>query len=220
MTQGQENKVWGNLYRESGTLAFFNDIMDEFLTPVFLGEVRKKFHFREADEEDIRAVAEDMLPLMRKEAFWVRKGPFFKDWHGEGDSDATYDLVAMSLGKSVDCLQESYHKKGLLMQSYMAEVLAGELLLRGYDAYHCCIADSMGWHVSKYHFPGSEESFPIEMLPRLLNMLTEQITCNSAFCMLPQKSVVFVSELSKDETVQCRGICVGCNHVDCPFAYI
>lgn len=195
---------------------FFNDLLEEFLTPAFLGEVRQKFHFGESDEREIRAVAEEMLPLMRKEAFWERKGPFRKEQHKAGNGDATYELVAMSLGKGVDSLQESYHKKDLLLQSYMLEVLAGELLMRGYRAYRCYIRKSVGWHVSRYHFLGSEEGFPLELLPYLLNVLTQQISCNSAFCMLPQKSVVFVSELSKDEKVKCKDICDECNNMNCP----
>lgn len=196
--------------------AFFKDLLDEFLAPAFLREVRQKFHFGESDECEIRAVAEEMLPLLREDAFWERKGPFRKEQHKAGNGGAAYELVAMSLGKGVDSLQESYHKKDLLLQSYMLEALAGELLMRGYSAYRCYIRKSEGWHVSGYHFPGSEEGFPLEALPHLLNVLTQRISCNSAFCMLPQKSVVFVSELSKDEKVKCKDICDECNNMNCP----
>ena len=48
-------------------------------------------------------------------------------------------------------------------------------------------------NVARYHFPGSEEDFPLEMVPKLLVGFPGQITCNTAFCMIPKKSVAFVA---------------------------
>lgn len=195
---------------------FFPDVLDKFLSYSFLDEVRKKFHFEETQEYELKAVAEEMLPLMREGAFWKSN-----IYSGQGMSkkevgDATYEQVVMCLGKGLDCLQERYSEEGLLSQSYMVEVLASELLLKGYAAYNDYIRENTNWHVARYHFLGSEEEFPLEMLPGLLKELTTLVSCNSAFCMTPKKSVVFISELTQDEETQCRGICVGCNNVSCP----
>lgn len=187
---------------------FFPDVLDEFLTSDFLEHVREKFHYGETRKAEFRAVAEEMLPLMRKEAFFLEERQTEKD-------SVIYEIVVMSLGKAMDDLQESYSKKGLLSESYIVEVLASEVLMRGYEAYNRYVRENTDWHVAKYHFPGSEEAFPIDMLPQLLQNVTLQVTCNAAFCMQPKKSVVFVAELTQDEKVQCQGICVGCHNLHC-----
>ncbi len=188
--------------------AFFPDVLDEFLTSDFLEHVREKFHYGETRKVEFQAVAEEMLPLMRKEAF------FLEERQAEKDS-MIYENVVMSLGKALDDLQESYSKKGLLSESYMLEVLASEVLMKGYEAYNRYVRENTDWHVAKYHFPGSEEAFPIDMLPQLIQNVTLQVTCNDAFCMQPKKSVAFVAELTQDEKVQCQGICVGCHNLHC-----
>ncbi|MDE7179162.1 MAG: hypothetical protein K2O59_15220 [Lachnospiraceae bacterium] len=195
---------------------FFPELLDEFVSTDFLKKVRVKYHFDEKQAAEIQAAAEEMLPQMRQEAFWVKKKFFAKkEWQSE-DSDTAYENVAMSLGAGVDLLQESYSEKGMLLESYMVEVLASELLMRSYDAYNRYVMHHSAYHVARYHFPGSEEALPLEMLPQLLSSLTQKITCNSAFCMQPKKSVVFISELTQDETLFCKGICVGCTNTACP----
>ena len=196
--------------------AFFVDVLDNFLSPVFLEGVRKKFHYGDTQVDEFQTVAEEMLPLMREEAFWEREDSFARNKHQTGNGNVIYENVVMSLGRGLDCLQESYSDRGMLSQSYMLEVLASELLLQGYEAYNRYIKENTDWHVARYHFPGSEEDFPIEILPALLKGVAPQVTCNSAFCIFPQKSVAFISELTKDEKLQCGGICVGCNNICCP----
>ncbi len=187
---------------------FFPDVLDEFLNSDFLEHVREKFHYGETRKVEFQTVAEEMLPLMRKEAFFLEGKQVEKD-------SVIYENVVMSLGNALDDLQESYGKKGLLSESYMLEVLASEVLMKGYEAYNRYVRENTDWHVAKYHFPGSEEAYPIEMLPQLLQKVTLRVTCNAAFCMQPKKSVAFVAELTQDEKVQCQGICIGCNNVQC-----
>lgn len=209
--------------------AFFADLLDGFRSPAFLEKVRVKFHYEETRLEELRAVAEEMYPLLCREAFWKRK-------RAEGQADeeiavhrieeeapacrtspfkTQYEQVVMSLGPGVDTLQDRYSVQGHLLQSYMLEVLAGELLMQGCGAYNRYVAETTDRHVARYHFPGGEEGYPLEMLPDLLKGFTGQVTCNEAFCMIPKKSVVFVSELTQDEKVRCEGICAGCNSAYC-----
>ena len=195
--------------------AFFPDALDKFLSPAFLEEVCKKFHYDETQVSELQVVAEEMLPLMQEEAFWERRVFHGENEHQNEVSGVIHEQVVMSLGNGIDCLQERYSERELLSQSYMIEVLASELLLQGYVAYNRYIRKNTDWHVARYHFLGSEKDFPLEMLPKLLKELTPLITCNSAFCMLPKKSVAFIAELTQDDKVQCRGICVGCNNLNC-----
>ncbi len=195
---------------------FFPVLLDEFISVAFLNKVREKYHFDAEQAAQLHATAEEMLPKMREEAFWIRQASFANKERQSKDSDTAYENVAISLGNGVDLLQESYSEKGLLLESYMVEVLASELLMRSYDAYNRYVMEHTPYHVARYHFPGSEETLPLETLPKLLNNLTQEITCNSAFCMQPKKSVVFISELTQDETKSCKGICVGCTNNACP----
>jgi len=193
--------------------AFFPELLDSFLDMGFIKRVCEKFHYEESHLRELQAVAEEMLPLMRREAFWEAYAPW--QWSCGGKKDVVYEGVVMTLGMALDYLQERYHKEGLLTESYMLEVLAGELLLQGYRAYNRHVRDSGGRHVARYYFPGSEKGLPLEMLPHMLSRFSVQVSCNEAFCMKPKKSVVFLAELTQDEEVRCEGICAGCGNVKC-----
>lgn len=190
---------------------FFTDLLDGFLNPSFLEKVRDKFHYEETRSSELRAVAEQMFPLIREEAFWERNVSSLQK-----SSGAVYEDVVMSLGAGIDSLQDHYSSQGMLSRSYMLEVLASELLLQGYVSYNRYIEKNTDRHVARYHFLGSEDSFPLSMIPRLLDITDGRITCNEAYCMLPKKSVAFVAELTQDEKVRCEGVCVGCNRRQCP----
>lgn len=202
---------------------FFPDLLDGFLNPAFLKKTRDKFHYGETGLTEFQEVAREMLPLIRKEAFWESKesSVFMSGNYSMNDayqselSDVSYVDVVMSLGEGLDSLQENYSRQGMLSKSYMLEVLAGELLMQGYSAYNRFIETNTKQHVAKYHFLGSESFFPLEMLPHLLQRVTDKVTCNEAFCMLPKKSVAFVAELTQDEKIHCEGVCVGCNSIHC-----
>lgn len=191
-------------------------LSEELISADFLEKTRKKFHFDVEQAAQIRAAAEKMLPTIREEACCIRQAYAMEKNRSERDFDTTYECVAMSLGKGVDLLQESYSEQGLLLETYIVETLAGELLLRGYDTYNKYVAKHTSLHVARYYFPGSEKSLPLEMLPGLLQNLAPKITCNAAFCMQPKKSVVYIAELTQDETMHCKAICVGCTNKSCP----
>lgn len=195
--------------------AFFETLLDEFLEADFLRMVQKKFHYWEKQFDALAAVAGEMREIMQREAFWER-GKTCCDRGAQEESDTVCEDVVMSLGKGLDELQESYTKRGLLLESYMLETLASELLRKGYAAYNRYVEADGTWHVARYHFLGSEDDFPLEMLPDLLKERTDLVSCNSSFYMEPKKSVAFVAELTQDQTVQCEGICVGCGRNDCP----
>ncbi|MCM1155957.1 MAG: hypothetical protein NC314_10975 [Roseburia sp.] len=189
--------------------AFFPDLLEEFLTPSFLDKVRDKFHYGETQEKEFREVARKMYLLMQKEAFWESA-----ESTNVSCTDSYADVV-ISLGAGLDSLQEQYSRQGMLSKSYMLEVLAGELLMQAYGAYNRYIGQNTDWHVARYHFPGSEDSYPLQMLPHLLEKTDGRVTCNEAFCMMPKKSVAFVAELTQDKNVRCEGICIGCGNVHC-----
>ena len=175
--------------------AFFPELLDGFLDRDFINKVCVKFHFKEMQMSELQAVAREMLPLMRREAFWEVCAPWI--WNNGESTDVVYEGIVMTLGKELDCLQESYHKEGMLTESYMLEALASELLLQGYSAYNRHVREVSSWHVARYHFPGNEKNLPLEMLPHMLSKFSVQVSCNEAFCVMPKKSVVFLAELTQ-----------------------
>ena len=106
---------------------FFTDLLDGFLNPSFLEKVRVKFHYEETRSSELQAVSEQMLPLIREEAFWESNISSLQK-----SSGAEYEDVVMSLGTGIDSLQDHYSSQGMLSRSYMLEVLASEDLLQGY----------------------------------------------------------------------------------------
>lgn len=166
---------------------FFPDLLDGFLKSDFLEKVREKYHYGEGQMDELKAVAEEMLPYIAGDAFWERKG-----WHvppaqnslsvkgrqEEGNNkilDRRWEAVVISLGWRVDELQESYSQKGMLSECYMLEGLASELLLDSYREYNQYMQEHTDWHVARYHFLGSEGEFPLEMLPGILEDIASQL---------------------------------------------
>lgn len=205
---------WG---RNEEMAEFFPDLLKRFTETDFLKNVCRKYHYGESQIAELRTVAEEMLLSMCREAFWERSRLSREDGRRiGGGTDIVCEKVVISLGSGVDSLQDRYSSKERLTQSYMIEVLAGELLMQSYEAYNTYVREHTNLHVARYHFPGSEETFPLETLSDLLRGFTDKVICNAAFCMQPKKSVVFAAELTEDESVQCRGVCVGCNSMHCP----
>lgn len=195
---------------------FFPALLERFSGTEFLEKVCMKFHYEKDRMEELLKVAEEMLPLIRREAFWERRKSDIGNNCASQTADAVYEEVVMSLGSGLDDLQESFHEKGMLSESYMLEALASELLLEGYGAYNRYVKESGSRHVARYYFPGSEKEFPLKMVPALLSAFQVPVTCNEAFCITPKKSVIFLAELTADEQVQCESICTGCRNMHCP----
>lgn len=188
--------------------AFFTDLLETFTEEHFLRGVCGKYHYQDTDYQSLFETAERMLPLMREQACWNHR--LFELSGGQGIPAGRYTEAAFTLGKGLDLLQEEYAGKGALSECYMVEALASELLLQAYAAYNSRVAEETAYHVARYHFLGSEAAYPLSALPELLKRLEMPVSCNGAFCMIPKKSVAFVTELTAEETVRCPGICVGC----------
>lgn len=195
--------------------AFFEGLLDELLRPAFLRDVQKKYHFGEEQIAELAAVAQTLLPALRREACWTFQPCIPAPERRESDRNF-FCSVVVTLGMGPDDLQDQYAEQGLLSECYMAESLANELLLKSYAAYNRYVESHTKFHVARYHFPGSEEDFPLELLPGTLEELKAPVSCNQAFCMTPKKSVVFISELTEDASRRCQGICQGCGSRSCP----
>lgn len=196
---------------------FFEELTDGFTSPSFLENVRRKYHYREEQLAELSEVASKLLLSIRRDARWEHR--IFREPSAQDtakDQAPAYSEVLMTLGEGPDLLQKEYLAQNLLSECYMAECLTAELLLEGYAAYNQYIAAHTEFRVARYHFPGSEENFPLERLPEILARSEMPVRCNEALCMIPKKSVAFVAELTRDKSVLCQGVCAGCARMTCP----
>lgn len=120
--------------------------LDLTVTESFLDTVIKKFHFSEEDRACFYDVGRKLEAAAQKEAGF---------WYAEQGEAA---LAVLTLGAGVDVLQEEYTKAGLLTECYMAETIAGELMMNAYRDFNCWVERNTGWHVARYHFFGAQEA--------------------------------------------------------------
>lgn len=223
-------------------MKFFQSVILSCDSPEFLGEVLRKYHYRDEDAETLRETARRIKESIEQSACWncriqntdmneedspgeevpieevpieevlIEEAPIVESPREE----SRFMEVAMTLGKEIDQLQEQYLQTGLLTEGYMVETLASEILLRGYSAFNQWVSEQTDYAVSRYYFLGSSREYPLSMLPDLLDNLKLPVACNQAYCMIPKKSVVFVAALSHNKNTHCQGICVGCSSPDCP----
>lgn len=191
-------------------MIYFREILEHCTSNGFIKDISKKYHYSEQDAPLLLSVVGRMRQCMLREAGWEQR--MFLD-----EEQRAYAEVVMTLGPGVDALQEEYVRQGLLSECYMVEALGSEILLLGYEAYNRWVEAHTAYHVARYYFLGSEERYPLANLPHMLERLAEvSVSCNDAYCMLPKKSVAFYAALTEDPQVSCRGICVGCDSLNCP----
>lgn len=189
-----------------------------------LTEVMKKYHFTPDQWRAAERVAERLNMAVRQKAgFWygqTRSGAVINSGRRSEISTAETGgsrmlTAALTLGHGVDELQEQYVQEGQLLECYMAEVLAGELLLLSYGLMNDRIKSMTGLYVAGYQFFGSGK-YPLEGMRAVLAELPgAEIICNETCCLIPKKSVVLLAELTADESVRCAGVCAGCDRTDC-----
>ena len=190
----------------------FEQITAKCLQRNFIEQIMTGYHFFPGETASLQRVARALFERMRGEALWDHN--IFRN-----DEGGVMSRVVMTLGPGVDALQEEYTLQGKLTESYMVEVLAGELLLLAYKAYNEWVATHTVYHVGRYYFladvPGVDPAYHIRELPGFLKQVDVPVTCNEAYCMLPRKSVAFYAKLTEEE-VDCPGVCMDCGRLDCP----
>ena len=216
----------------------FQGVAEKCKKTEFLETILKKAHYEEDDRELLWSVLEQVLSRMEDGADWHAGNVKLA---GTADAPEAEDLIAqavvMTRGAGVDELQEELLGEGKLTDAYMVEVLGSEILLLAYGAYNAWIKEHTEFSVKRYYFLGSaksaefggrkvqgsdvarsgvEISLELETLPAILERSGLPVTCTEGYCMVPKKSVAFYAELTKDKTVTCEGICMGCGREDCP----
>lgn len=213
----------------------FKDVEERCRKANFIESIMEKAHYAPEDRELLWSVLEKILACVADGA-----GVGDRDVLGGEAPGSSVREVVMTLGKGVDELQDQFLSDGLLTEAYMVEVLGSEILLLAYAAYNSRVKEHTDYSVRRYYFLGSaksavlgggsrdssgcrdaaeagiEVSLELETLPAILERSGLPVACTEGYCMVPKKSVAFYAELTKDKTVTCEGICMGCGREDCP----
>ena len=185
-----------------------NDVMivkdiNVSLSETGLRKMYKKYHLEEDAKRRLLAIYQAMLPLVKVEARVCR---------GKHKREA---YCAVTLGSSLDALQELYSTSGAVMEAYMIECLAMEMLGRAYCQFAEVVWEREKRWLDEFAFFG--DSRPIEEMPQVLAVLESSIQCNEAMVLAPSKSVVFTAVWKKEKGNGHGSVCRFCNNVSCPM---
>lgn len=186
----------------------------------FIEHVMRKYHFSAEEKSIMMQVYEKVRAHMAPYAAYrvntrMRGIPLI-------DAEQSV-LVAMTLGEGVDHLQEYYEKEHALLESYMVECVANELLLQMYSDFNLGYPKFHRRYVKRYVFVGDD--IPLASMQGLLQEIygrlpaeigqENDVTANEYGVLLPSKSVVFFALLSEDPRQKCQGICLNCGNQEC-----
>lgn len=217
----------------------FETVAEKCKRTDFLESVMQKAHYGAEDWETLCGVLGEIFACMEgKAGCSSRAVPAQVSAEPAGCQEGTripaesaeFQEVVMTLGAGVDELQDRYLREGNLTEAYMVEVLGSEILLIAYGAYNQWISEHTDQNVRRYYFLGTEYmgenetavkadkpiSLALEKLPAILKRSGLPVSCTEGYCMVPKKSVAFYAQLSKDKSVNCEGVCMGCGRKDCP----
>lgn len=159
-------------------------------------------HFHEADFSECLKI-EKKLPLCDLKV---------KAWYRPEQEDKI--LVVMTLGQIFDDLVEEYEQKEELLLAYAVECLAMEVLKKAYDMFGEKLCEKEGKYPGEYYFLDDRE---MKNMPRILKqMKIQEVCCNEAFALIPQKTVVFLTGLSYERNAGCIKLCENCSQKNCP----
>ncbi|MDD6812132.1 MAG: hypothetical protein PUD93_09745 [Lachnospiraceae bacterium] len=162
-------------------------------------EIMERYHFSESDLPMLEMVGNYLLQEIKPEMFY---------------ECAAMVYVVVSLGESVDKLQNRYTEEGNLLEAYMVECISMELLTQAYERTGEIIYRDTGKWLSGFDFLG--EKYPLSLMEDIFEVLQPEGICfNHAYMLTPKKTVVFVSQLQKERKNSMCYICSQCSNYNC-----
>ena len=182
-------------------IAPFEQLLSRCQQADFIEEAARKNGYGREDLPELSRIAGEVV---RESG---RKGSFAsKLLQEEADGKRPVTVSVLTLGEGVDRLQDRYRERENMTAAYMAEVISNEILMKSYEAYDRMLAETTDYRVKEFHFPGSEEAYPLSDIGKILDMLGAPVQCLKSFCMVPRKSVVFYAELTREKGNACRSV--------------
>lgn len=122
-------------------------------------------------------------------------------------------FVVMTLGESVDQLQDAYLQKEEYLKAYSVDCLGMEFLMKFYELLKQELKEEKQY-IQQFLYPG--EQLPIERIKEILEKTkATDITYNEAFVMKPKKSVAMKLILTNRQERETCGICAQCQNKTC-----
>lgn len=178
--------------------------LEPYIEESAYAQILARYHFRESDEPQIRALTERLLTAADPLLYYAPCG-------GEEESRLA---VLVTLGAGVDDLQKVCTEQGRLGESYMIECIAMELLGNAYEQSAEKIYGYYGLWISGFAFLGDET--PIEEMETLFRILEPQeISYNQAYMLTPKKTVAFYTTLTKKRQEAYCNQCGSCRNTRC-----
>lgn len=202
--------------KRNNDIPFIRTDAGKSLTETYVKAIAHRYHYEWKDIKKMRQVAAKIRATVEAEEGFYLLLP---------EAGSNYAGVALTLGRSLDALQENYTRQEDIEGAYMIEVIAGELMRNAYLQFSDYIMEHTCYEVGAFHFFGSRPELPLKNMQKLLEKIPGAVvTCNEAYCLEPKKSVVFLAELKQtDERIKREGqgrsihLCAACNRTDCAF---
>ncbi|MEE1027134.1 MAG: hypothetical protein UH211_00440 [Agathobacter sp.] len=168
-----------------------------------------RYHFSKGDIDDVKSLYKAINPLIAAEAFYSMDN---------SNIDVAIDDFAtcfITLGFGIDSIQDVYIEQELVMESYIIDCLASELLSKAYTAFIDLFEKKTGKFVSKIDFLG--DKYPIELVEKIYqNIKPEKIKYNKSFQLIPSKTVSMLLSLSNSKSnFDVCNTCATCKNRDC-----
>ncbi len=177
----------------------------------------KKYHFNETDEKTLGEIYDQIADSCQPYAIYRinhrTTGIRYID-------ESQTAVCAITMGQKLDTLLDTYKEEKKLDEAYMADCLAGEMLLRMYDVFNQEYSKFHRRYVNRYVFIG--DTIPLTNMQTILDdiydnepMEDREIIANEFGVLIPSKSVVFYALLTDNPKQICAGICASCGREDC-----
>lgn len=167
-------------------------------------------HFQREDIQECAQVWQDIV-TWETGAGKESRNDWIKAWYRyESEKEL---LVIMTLGAQYDEVIAHYEQNGELLKAYAADCLAMAVLKKGYAMFSDALYQCEKKYPGEFHFLEDEQ---MKRVPGVLSdMGITEVFCNEAFVMVPQKTVVFLTEMSDKKSEDCAEICENCTRRTC-----
>ncbi len=190
-----------------------NDMNKEML----IRSTMKKYHFNDTDEKLMSEIYDEIGEVCQPYAIYRinhrTTGIRYID-------ESQTAVCAITMGQMMDEILDGYKEEKKLDEAYMADCLAGELLLHMYDVFNQEYSKFHRRYVNRYVFIG--DTIPLTNMQTILDDIYDnedvenrEIVANEYGVLMPSKSVVFYALLTDNPKQICAGICASCGREDC-----
>ena len=166
---------------------YYKTSTEKHINDSFLHDVLIKYHYNNDDLVLFDEVAKELAVAIKGNS---EVEILFNDTDCE---------VVFSLGNQVDALIDKYNSSGDVLKQFIADNISSELMNIEYSLISNIIRNQTGKKVVQYQFYGGCQ-LDIQNIKEVLSGFEHtSVICNEYMCLIPKKSVLFKTMLSKRE---------------------